>query len=128
MQSNSMLDNPGALTRWARFAVQRRRLVLAAWLIGLVAVIALWQVVGGAFSNSFSLPGTESQDALDLLKERYPQRAGDDAQIVFKAEAGINDPAIRPKVEEVLAKAAQLPDVVNVESPFDPNSRSISQD
>src|SRR5215218_6849099 len=43
---------------------------------------------GGAFVDSFSTPGTESQQALDLLTERFPAQSGDTATVVFATENG----------------------------------------
>ena len=37
----------------------------------------------GGYVNSFRLPGTESQRAYDLLKDRFPQQSGDTASVVF---------------------------------------------
>ena len=49
---------------------------------------ALAAGAGGGFVNNFTLPGTESQRALDLLKERFPQQSGDSSQIVFAVRDG----------------------------------------
>jgi RND superfamily putative drug exporter len=43
---------------------------------------------GGAFVDSFSTPGTESQQALDLLTQRFPGQSGDTATLVFATESG----------------------------------------
>ena len=50
--------------------------------------VALAAGAGGGFVNNFTLPGTESQRALDLLQERFPQQAGDSSQIVFPSATG----------------------------------------
>jgi RND superfamily putative drug exporter len=119
----------GWLARWARFAVRHRRAVLLAWLAALAVLVSLWRVAGAGFVNSFRLPGTESQQALTLLRERFPQRAGDQALIVFRAEAGVAAPEIRSRVEAVLAAARTLPKVVAVGSPFEPGGQgAISPD
>ena len=83
----------GLLERWAYFVARRRGSVLLAGAGTLIVLIVLWRTIGGAFSNSFSLPGTESQRAFDLLKTRFPAQAGDSANLVFKAPAGVNAPA-----------------------------------
>jgi putative drug exporter of the RND superfamily len=118
----------GMLARWARFAVRRRRLVLASWIGGLIALVVVWQTIGAEFASNFTLPGTESQRALDLLEDGFPQQAGDTARIVFKADAGGNDPAARARIDEVLAQAQQLPGVAGVSSPFEQGAGGVSQD
>jgi putative drug exporter of the RND superfamily len=39
-------------------------------------------------AGDFTLPGTGSQRAVDLLKDRFPAQAGDADQIVFRARTG----------------------------------------
>ncbi|MGH2587811.1 MAG: MMPL family transporter, partial [Dehalococcoidia bacterium] len=119
----------GLLTRWARFAVRRRRLVLAGWLAALVLVIVAGAGFGASFDNNFTLPGTESQKAFDLLTERFPQRAGDSATLAFRADGGVTSPEAQAQIESVLQEAAALPSVVAVQSPFAPGGeRQISPD
>src|SRR5580704_19024015 len=73
------------LQRLARCCYRRRRYVLAAWLVALVLVAFLSKTAGGKDTTKFTLPGTESQQAVDLLKARFPARSGDTADIVFAA-------------------------------------------
>ncbi|HEY7294810.1 MAG TPA: MMPL family transporter, partial [Dehalococcoidia bacterium] len=120
--------SPGALARWARTAVRHRRLVVAAWGVALVLLLVLAVPFGGSFASDFTLPGTESQKAADLLKARFPAQAGDNARIVFQAQGGVNDPETRARIQAILGQAQQLPGVVGVQSPFDANSHAISQD
>src|SRR5437588_11317085 len=109
----------GFLARWAAFTVRRRGAVVVTWIAAIVVLIALAVPFGGKFTNSFSLPGTESQKAADLLKRRFPQQAGDSANLVFKAEQGVNDPSVKAAVEGTVAEAAKLPGVLAVTSPYD---------
>src|SRR2546430_13801385 len=77
----------------AAWCYRRRRRVLLLWLAGLVSVSVISGAFGNALAQSFSLPGTESQRAADLLAARFPARAGDAGQIVFSAPAGGARPA-----------------------------------
>jgi len=106
------------MERWARFVHRRKWLVLAAWLVILVAGAAAARAFGGEFQTEFRLPGSESQRANDLLKERFPGQAGGEADIVFEVPTGID--GARPQIEEVLARIqAEIPDVAAIESPFE---------
>src|SRR5581483_4376700 len=116
------------LGRWARFAVRNRGKVLIGWLVGLVVVVALSRAVGGTFANSFSIPGSESQRAQDLLQARFPQQAGDSATIVFQDSAGLKDPAVQSRVTAVLAQAKSLPGAIAVGSPYQPGQGALSAD
>ena len=80
----------------------------------------------GTFVDSFKIPGAESQKAVDLLSERFPSQAGDSARIVVKADAGVNDPAVKARIDQLVADASQLPEVAGVTSPYD-NPGAISE-
>ncbi len=74
--------------------------------------------LNGGFDTAFSLPGSEAQRAIDLLEERFPARAGDIGDVVFEAPAGIADPAVKVRVEALLARVAELDGIVSVDSPY----------
>jgi RND superfamily putative drug exporter len=113
----------------ARFAIGHRRLVVASWIVVLVAGMAVVARVGNSFANSFSLPNTDSQRAYDLLKARFPAQAGDADQIVFHTPAGrVTDPSVRAVVAPMLARVATLPHVSAVVSPYSAGGgRTISR-
>ncbi|HEX4867568.1 MAG TPA: MMPL family transporter [Acidimicrobiales bacterium] len=114
------------LERLARWSTRRRRLVLAGWVITLVAVGGLAAVAGGESANNFELPGSESQKVLDLLEERFPARAGDAAQLVFRADQGVTDPEVRAAMEALFAEIAAVEHVSGVESPYEPGVQAVS--
>ena len=102
------------LQRLAAWCYRRRRRVLLLWLAGLVGVSVISGAFGNAFAQSFSLPGTESQRAADLLAARFPARAGDEGQIVFSAPAGVRDPAVQARMDALFAEIARVPGVTSV--------------
>ncbi len=114
------------LYRLGHWSVRRRRWVLAIWLGALVGVGVLAGTVGGATSDEFSIPGTESQKAFDLLEERFPEQSGSSARLVFAStdETPLTDPARRAEVEAVLADVTAAPEVVSVTDPFTAGSVS----
>ncbi|HAX25073.1 MAG TPA: MMPL family transporter [Thermomicrobiales bacterium] len=116
------------LGRWAAFVVRRHWLVLASSALVLVALVGVYRAGHGDFVNSFNIPGAESQRAIDLLQERFPGKSGDSATIVVRADAGLNDPAIRATVEGLARDAAAVPGVVGVVSPYDTKPPAISAD
>ena len=105
--------------RWPRFAYRRPRLVLAVAAAFLVSLAALWSFVGEPFSDSFSIPGSESQELFTLLEDRFPAEAGDTATVVVQAEDGLSDPAVSTRIDALRAGLAELPDVVSVSSPYE---------
>ena len=58
------------LRRLAHTCYHRRRIVLVTWLILLIGLSAPAKSAGGAFNDDFRLPGSESQEAFDLLKAK----------------------------------------------------------
>ena len=63
-------------------------IVLGLWLAVLVGVIALAVAFGGTKNNKFEVPGTESQQAQELLEQKYPAASGTYARVVFAAPEG----------------------------------------
>jgi RND superfamily putative drug exporter len=116
------------LARLGRASFRRRGLVSVAWLAILGAVVALLLTLGNSFDDEFTIPGSESQDALDQLDAASPGAAGVGAQIVFVAPDGqtVTDPASAGAIEQVVAAAQRAPQVESVVSPFE--SQAISPD
>jgi RND superfamily putative drug exporter len=105
------------LYRLGRASVRRRRLVVFAWIVGAVAVIALGSLSGGKTSDAFEAPGVESQTALDVLQRDFPTAAGTSAQLVFATDSGtLSDPAAAAAVNAALADVAEQPHVDSVGS------------
>ena len=100
------------LTRWC---IAHRRRVFIAW----IAIAVLTTVVAGAagrnYATNFSLPGTESQRSLDLLKKEFPAQSGDVDTIVFHTANGtVDDPAVKTAMTKLLAKVKNDPHVISV--------------
>ena len=102
----------------ARFAVRRRWVMLAIWLVAAIGINAAAQNLGSAYSNSFSLPGTNSIHALNLLESAQVRgAAGDTGEIVFHATSGtVAEQA--SAITTVLDEIKVLPGVGSVTSPF----------
>ena len=126
-QSQKSIRRPSMLARWAGFAVRHRWQVLGGWLVALLIVGTAALTVGGDFVDDFEIPGAESQQAVDILTERFPSQAGDSATLVFQSDTGVTDPAIKSQIETLVAEAATLPEVAGVASPFD-TAGAISAD
>ena len=118
------------LARLARWATQHKRTVVLGWIAVLVVATGVSNAVGTHFTNNFSLGGTESQRASDLLQRDFPAQAGDEDAIVLHARQGkVTDAAVRQHVEPVLAKVAELPHVTGVRSPYDKGgAEQVSRD
>ena len=118
------------IARLTRFCIDHRRFVILGWIAVAIAALALSSAVGSRYATNFSLPGTESQRAADLLKRDFPAQAGDSDQIVFAAKQGkVSDPAVRARITPMLASVAKLPHVTGVVSPYAAaGARAVSAD
>src|SRR5712671_1178034 len=103
----------------AGWSVKHRRIVVTGWLVALIGLTGISQTVGSSYKDSFSLPGTQSFEALNLLQKVAPKASGDREQIVVAVKQGkLTDPAVRSQVDAMLTKIAALRDVASVASPY----------
>ncbi|MGW5689066.1 MMPL family transporter [Nonomuraea sp. NPDC003754] len=115
-------NTDGALARLARFCYRRRRLVLLAWIVGVIAVAVVGFGYGAAPDNAFTGGNSESAKAQELIERHFPEQQGDTLTLAIKADKGIDDPAARQKIEKVLAGLADSAVTGPMTSPYDDKS------
>ena len=110
-----------ALARWC---YQHRLVVITAWIGLLVGLTAMSQAVKASYDNSFTLAGTGSGSAQELLQRSAPAQAGDSDQIVWQVSHGsVTNPAIEQRMSAMLARVSHVPEVASVASPYLPGSK-----
>ncbi|WP_371579906.1 MMPL family transporter [Streptomyces sp. NBC_01314] len=117
------------LYKLGRLAFRRRGRTTLLWLLILVGVGYAASAAPAPPADTFSMPGTESQKAFDLLKERFPEASADGAtaRVVIRAPKGdISDPDQRAKVERLLADLSGAPLVKGVADPY--QAGAVSED
>jgi len=107
------------MRRFATWTTGHRKTVIFGWIAALIVIGMISKSVGADFSEEFQLPDSDSKQALDLLEERFPAQSGEAAQIVFKANEGVENPAVERKMEGVFAKVEGFPHVSEVASPYE---------
>ncbi|WOX21301.1 MMPL family transporter [Streptomyces solicathayae] len=116
------------LSRLGRFAFRRRGLVLLLWLLAFVGAGFAATTAAAPPADTFSMPGTESQKAFDLLQEKFPDTRADGAaaRVVIRAPGAeqITSPARKAQVERLVADLAEAPQVAGVVDPFKANAVS----
>ena len=114
----------------ARWCISHRFAVIAAWVIVLIGLSALAQAAKSDYNNSFSLPGTGSTTAQQLLARTVPAQSGDSDTIVWQVRAGtVRDPAVVARMSGVLNRISKFPEVAGVTSPYGPaGAGQISHD
>lgn len=120
------------LYRIGKGAFRRRWLVLVSWLVILGAVVGASVTMAQESEPEFVLPGTESQEAFDLLEERFPEVAADgaSARVVFVAADGhsVTDPEFVAEIQQVLSEIEQGPQLAEVSDPFEDGAISPNED
>ncbi|MDQ1532730.1 MAG: putative drug exporter of the superfamily, partial [Actinomycetota bacterium] len=116
------------LRNLALWCYRRRRTVLVTWLLVLIACVFVSKSIGGSYSQSLRLPGTESQKAADLLDADFPSHAGDSGQVVVAA-SDVRADAVKAKVSALLTAIGKVSGVADVVSPYSAGgARQIAAD
>ncbi|MFF3484409.1 MMPL family transporter [Streptomyces sp. NPDC002701] len=118
------------LHRVGQWAFRRRRTVLLLWVAVLAAVFLGATSASEAPEGSSSMPGIESQEAFDLINERFPgaEADGAEARVVFVAgqEQQVTTAANRSAIDTFVTTVADGPQVAEATSPFD--AEAVSKD
>jgi putative drug exporter of the RND superfamily len=117
----------GALARLGRACALHPWRTIAVWAAIVVAVVGSSAAFGGRLVNEMTIPGSETQQAADLLKERFPANAGDAATVVFNSADGLNSEKARDGVAAARAAAAKIPHVVSVGDAYAGKGGGISK-
>jgi RND superfamily putative drug exporter len=94
---------------------------LAGWLAAAIAAIAIAQVSGGKTNDNFTIPGTEAQNASNVLSAKLPAFSGGQTTIVFATTSGsgkVTDAAVKTAIETAMAELKTVPQVSAVVDPF----------
>ncbi|MFJ4539875.1 MMPL family transporter [Streptomyces tibetensis] len=123
--TDPITDRAGVFGHLALWSQRHRWSALLLWILA-VAVIAVGaRSAGSAYRNDFTLPGTDSQAASDLLKRHGSPQAGGSVQIVFKDTDGLSGD--RPAITRTLDRVRGLPGVADVRSPY-ADASAVSED
>ena len=98
----------------------RRRMVVVLWIVALVLGNGIAGAVGDAYRQDFSLDGFESTEGFSLVESQFEDGSGSpqSGQIVFQADQGVNDPAVKAEMEAMFAEVAEIEDVISIQSPY----------
>jgi uncharacterized membrane protein YdfJ with MMPL/SSD domain len=116
------------LYRLGGWTFQHRRKVLGAWVVVVALVVASAAAFSGKTNDKFTVPGTESQQAQELLEQKYPAASGAYARMVFMAPKGekLTDQKNKDAVMASLTQTKQAQDVSQVIDPY--TAKAISKD
>ncbi|MFJ2432775.1 MMPL family transporter [Streptomyces anulatus] len=110
----------GALRRTGQWCARHFVTVLVLWVAALAGLQVLQHAYGGDYSDDFSLPGTQSQDGLDVLKAHAPSAGGYSAQVVLH-DADKPLTSFSDQVSTAVTDLQKLPDVLSAQNPLPPS-------
>ncbi|TDC87992.1 MMPL family transporter [Actinomadura sp. 7K507] len=113
----------GRFGRLAAWSQRHRWVALLLWVVVVAGITVGSQAAGTAYHNDFSLPGTDSQAASDLMEEHGSLQAGAAIQIVLKDDQGLSGD--QAAIDGMVSKVRELPSVADVQAP---GQGSISAD
>jgi RND superfamily putative drug exporter len=94
--------------------------VVVGWLGLLAAAVIVTSTLGGELRNDFSLPGSESQKAADMLDDGgFTGAAGERGQIVFVTDRRVDDPTVQAAMDDLFTAVETKVDGVTVASPYE---------
>ncbi|MFE0102446.1 MMPL family transporter [Streptomyces sp. NPDC059009] len=118
------------LYKLGRLAFRRRWYVALIWVALLVGVGAASSMAPKPPADSFSMPGTESQKAFDLLEKKFPAASADgaSARVVIRAPEGekLTAAAQKAEVEKLVGALGKGPQVASVADPY--KAGAVSKD
>ncbi len=111
-----------------RFCFRRHGIVMVAWLALVGALVGGVLALGSVPVSGVTIPGTESQRAIEALAKEFPQASGASSTVVVQAPEGqsVTTPANQQVVLATVQKANDLPGVIGARSPYD--TKAISRD
>ena len=105
----------------ARFCYRHPWRVLLAWLLLIVIAAGVAGRLGAAYGGTPAARDAESNRGADILNEHFGRiGAVISGRIVFRAEQGVNDPAVRSAMAGLLEQVEAI-EGVTVGSPYDPD-------
>jgi RND superfamily putative drug exporter len=103
------------MERWSVFVAEHPWRVLFLWVVAVVLAAMAVRAWGGSLTDTLTVPGTESQAALDLLVERYPARSGSELVAVFHTSEGtIHTSTVQAAMEDFARQAGSVDEVALV--------------
>ncbi|MFD7324594.1 MMPL family transporter [Streptomyces sp. NPDC059875] len=109
----------GLLWRIGAWSARHFVVVIVAWLVALGGLMVLQHAYGGEYSDNYSLPGSQSQKGLDVLRAHEPAAGGYSAQVVLH-DAAKPLTEVSDQVSSAVASLGKLPHVLSAQNPLPP--------
>ncbi|GAA3884951.1 MMPL family transporter [Streptomyces sedi] len=119
------------LYKLGRLSFRRRWWVALLWLALLFGISGVAASAGTPPEDDFALPGTEAQEAFDVMEEQFPQANAEnlESRVVFQTPDGsslLDSSEYQSAIADVRGELEQGDLVASVTDPFAPESGSVS--
>jgi uncharacterized membrane protein YdfJ with MMPL/SSD domain len=94
------------IERWTRMMIRHRWIVLVVWLVVFVASGAAASGLSDLLTNRFTLPGTDTKRAEDILEERFGQKSTGSFTLVVESESRSAESLV-PATKEAAKRAVE---------------------
>lgn len=116
----------GVLRRLGEWCARHFVVVIVGWLVALVALQAVSRVVGGTYSDNFTLPDAQSQKGIEVLQQHDPQAGGYSSQIVLHDDQQ-QLTALGSQMSGTVGALEKLPHVLSAQNPVSSAGSSDQQ-
>jgi RND superfamily putative drug exporter len=96
------------LTRLADLAYRRRGRMVLAWIVATIVIIGVGSSLAGEYQADYDTPGSESEAAGNLTKERFDGYSGQEIYVVWKDEGGARSPQVTERINRFFEQAEQV--------------------
>src|ERR1051326_9473261 len=94
------------MEKWTRLILRHRWLVVAVWLVVLLAGGYANGKLSALLSNTFTIPGTASERARTILRDHYGDRSDGAFTVVFQVPSSA-DPHLRARLQAAVARSEE---------------------
>ncbi|GMA34672.1 hypothetical protein GCM10025876_08760 [Demequina litorisediminis] len=116
------------LFRLGRGSARRPFIAIVAWLVALAAAAGSFLAFGGTLTDSFSIPGTETDRVANQLTEEIPDAGGTTARIVYQTQDDSElTEAQQQQISDSLATVGEFDFVTAVIDPFETAQQAQDQ-
>jgi putative drug exporter of the RND superfamily len=96
------------LARLADVAYRRRGRMVLAWIVAAIVIIGVGSALAGEYKADYDTPGSESEAASDVTRERFGGYSGQEIYVVWKDEGGARSPAAVRRLNAFFADAERV--------------------
>jgi RND superfamily putative drug exporter len=117
-----------SVARLGLWCYRRRALTVVTWIAVLAGLLTISSMVGSDYAEDLEIPESGSRSGVEILERHFGGLgAGFTGSIVFRAEQGVEDPAVVGAMQQMFAAAGQIEGII-VRGPYEGLGGGVSDD